>query len=73
MDLNVASVIQYAIENLKVKHIIVCGHYGCGGIKAAMEEKGKKNSPWLQIIKDIYRIHKKNWIGLKVKKSVMTG
>ena len=60
MDLNVASVIQYAIENLKVKHIIVCGHYGCGGIKAAMEEKGiGKNSPWLQIIKDIYRIHKK--------------
>ncbi|MCO6496829.1 MAG: carbonic anhydrase [Chitinophagaceae bacterium] len=60
IDLNVASVIQYAIENLKVKHIIVCGHYGCGGIKAAMEEKGiGKNSPWLQIIKDIYRIHKK--------------
>ena len=59
IDLNVASVIQYAITNLKVKHIIVCGHYGCGGIKAAMEEKGiGKNSPWLQIIKDIYRIHK---------------
>lgn len=60
IDLNVASVIQYAIENLKVKHIIVCGHYGCGGIKAAMEEKGMgKNSPWLQIIKDIHRIHQK--------------
>lgn len=59
IDLNVASVIQYAITNLKVKHIIVCGHYGCGGIKAAMEEEGiGKNSPWLQIIKDIYRIHK---------------
>ncbi|MBW7943003.1 MAG: carbonic anhydrase [Candidatus Kuenenia stuttgartiensis] len=59
IDLNVASVIQYAIVNLKVKHIIVCGHYGCGGIKAAMEEKGiGQNSPWLQIIKDIYRIHK---------------
>lgn len=59
IDLNVASVIQYAIENLKVKHIIVCGHYGCGGIKAAMEEEGiGRNSPWLQIIKDIYRIHK---------------
>lgn len=59
IDLNVASVIQYAVINLKVKHIIVCGHYGCGGIKAAMEEKGiGKNSPWLQIIKDIYRIHK---------------
>lgn len=59
IDLNVASVVQYAIENLKVKHIIVCGHYGCGGIKAAMEDQGMgKNSPWLQIIKDIYRIHK---------------
>lgn len=59
IDLDVASVIQYAIVNLKIKNIIVCGHYGCGGIKAAMEEKGiGKNSPWLQIIKDIYRIHK---------------
>lgn len=66
IDLNVASVIQYAIENLKVKHIIVCGHYGCGGIKAAMEEKGiGKNSPWLQIIKDIYRIHKKELEAIK--------
>lgn len=60
IDLNAKSVIEYAITNLKVKHIIVCGHYGCGGIKAAMEEKGiGKNSPWLQIIKDIHRIHKK--------------
>ena len=59
IDLNVKSVIEYAIKNLKVKHIIVCGHYGCGGIKAAMEEEGiGKNSPWLQIIKDIHRIHK---------------
>jgi len=59
IDLNAKSVIEYAIINLKVKHIIVCGHYGCGGIKAAMEEKGiGKNSPWLQTIKDIYRIHK---------------
>lgn len=59
IDLNVKSVIEYAVKNLKVKHIIVCGHYGCGGIKAAKEEEGiGKNSPWLQIIKDIYRIHK---------------
>jgi len=59
IDLNVKSVIEYALKNLKVKHVIVCGHYGCGGIKAAMEEEGMgKNSPWLQIIKDIYRIHK---------------
>lgn len=61
IDLNVASVIEYAIRNLKVKHIIICGHYGCGGVQAAMKEQGLgKNSPWLQIIKDIYRIHKKD-------------
>lgn len=66
IDLNVASVIQYATENLKVKHIIVCGHYGCGGIKAAMEEQGiGKNSPWLQIIKDIYRIHSQELLRIK--------
>lgn len=68
IDLNVASVIQYAILNLKVKHIIVCGHYGCGGIKAAMEEEGMgKNSPWLQIIKDIYRIHRSSLEKIKDK------
>lgn len=58
IDLNVKSVIEYGIENLNIKHIIVCGHYGCGGIGAAMKQEGiGKNSPWLQIIKDIYRIH----------------
>ncbi len=59
IDLNVATVIQYAVENLNIKHIIVCGHYGCGGVQAAMQHVGVgKNSPWLQIIRDIYRIHK---------------
>ena len=59
LDMSATAVIQYAVEHLQVKHIIVCGHYGCGGIKAAMKEEGiGKNSPWLQIIKDIYRIHK---------------
>lgn len=59
IDLNVKSVIEYGIENLNIKNIIVCGHYGCGGIAAAMRQEGiGKNSPWLQIIKDIYRIHK---------------
>lgn len=66
IDLNVASVVQYAVQNLAVKHIIVCGHYGCGGIQAAMEEEGMgKNSPWLQIIKDIYRIHESELKGIK--------
>lgn len=57
-DLNCLSVIQYAVEILKVKHIIVCGHYGCGGIRAAMENKehGLIDN-WLQNIKDVYRYH----------------
>jgi carbonic anhydrase len=56
-DLNCLSVIQYAVEVLQVKHIIVCGHYGCGGIQAAMENKehGLIDN-WLRNIKDIYRI-----------------
>ncbi|WP_411273394.1 carbonic anhydrase [Daejeonella sp.] len=59
VDLNVLSVISYAIVNLKVKHIIVCGHYNCGGVKAAMQSKdmGILN-PWLRGIRDIYRLHK---------------
>lgn len=66
IDLNVASVIEYGIENLDVKHIIVCGHYGCGGISAAMEQEGiGKNSPWLQIIKDINRIHQQELVNIE--------
>lgn len=59
VDLNVMSVINYAIRHLKVKHIIVCGHYNCGGVKAAMVPKdlGILN-PWLRSIRDIYRLHK---------------
>ncbi len=58
LDLSAISTIQYAVEHLKVKHIIICGHYGCGGIEAAMSSKnlGLLN-PWLRNIRDIYRLH----------------
>ncbi|MBK8701258.1 MAG: carbonic anhydrase [Saprospiraceae bacterium] len=59
IDLNGMSVIKYAIDHLKVKHVIVCGHYQCGGIKAAMisQDMGILN-PWLRNIRDVYRLHK---------------
>ena len=59
-DLNSMSVINYAVEHLHVNHIVVCGHYGCGGVKAAMQQSdlGILN-PWLRNIRDVYRIHKK--------------
>ena len=58
-DMNCLSVIQFAVEVLKVDHIIVCGHYGCGGVKAAMNTHsyGIINK-WLRNIKDVYRIHR---------------
>tara|TARA_R110002012_G_scaffold322083_1_gene554888 strand:- start:65911 stop:66537 length:627 start_codon:yes stop_codon:yes gene_type:complete len=59
IDLNVMSVINYAVDHLKVKHVIVCGHYACGGVKAAMQsaDLGILN-PWLRNIRDVYRIHR---------------
>ena len=57
-DLNVMSVIEYAVKYLNVSHIVVCGHYYCGGVKAAMQsaDLGILN-PWLRNIRDVYRIH----------------
>jgi carbonic anhydrase len=57
-DLSVMSVINYAVRHLQVKHIVVCGHYGCGGVKAAMTpaDMGLLN-PWLRNIRDVYRLH----------------
>ncbi len=60
LDLSAMSVINYAVRILKVKHIVICGHYGCGGVKAAMqsEDLGILN-PWLRNIRDVYRLHQK--------------
>lgn len=65
-DLNLLSVLQYAVQVLKVKDIIVCGHYGCGGIRAAMTNNnlGLINK-WLRNIKDTYRMHRKELDAIK--------
>jgi carbonic anhydrase len=59
-DVNLLSVLDFAVSHLKVKHIVVCGHYGCGGVKAAMSNHDYKYvlNMWLRNIKDVYRLHR---------------
>jgi carbonic anhydrase len=66
LDLSSMSVINYAVVHLKVKHVVVCGHYYCGGVKAAMEsmDLGILN-PWLRNIRDVYRLHKEELDGIQ--------
>jgi carbonic anhydrase len=64
-DLNLISVLQYAVEVLEVEHVIVCGHYGCGGVRTSMTHKhyGVINK-WLCNIKDVYRLHRAELEGI---------
>lgn len=59
-DVNLLSVLDYAVNHLKVKHVIVCGHYGCGGVKASMTKTDLKPllNMWLRNIKDVQRLHR---------------
>jgi carbonic anhydrase len=59
-DVNLLSVLDYAVNHLKVKHVVVCGHYGCGGVKAAATQTDFKPvlNMWLRNIKDVYRLHR---------------
>lgn len=66
-DVNLLSVLDYAVNHLKVKHVIVCGHYGCGGIKAAMTNHDYKYvlNMWLRNIKDVFRLYREELLTIK--------
>lgn len=70
-DVNVLSVLDFAVNHLKVKHVIICGHYGCGGIKAATTKNDFKPvlNMWLRNIKDVYRLHREELDGIKEEES----
>ncbi len=70
-DVNCLSVLQYAVDVLKVPHIIVCGHYGCGGIKAALSNHyvGFVNN-WLRLIEDVYHLHEEAFRDLPLERQV---
>lgn len=65
-DVNLLSVLDYAVNHLKVKHVIICGHYGCGGVKASMSQNDFQLvlNMWLRNIKDVYRLHKPELDGI---------
>lgn len=65
-DVNLLSVLDFAVNHLNVRHVIVCGHYGCGGIKAAMTNHDYKYvlNMWLRNIKDVYRLHQEELNGI---------
>jgi carbonic anhydrase len=72
-DFNCLSVLQYAISVLKVKHVIVCGHYGCGGVKAALQPQKSDlfiANQWLVHIKDVYRLNQDELEFLAMEKKV---
>lgn len=66
-DVNLLSVLDYAVSHLKVRHVIVCGHYGCGGIRAAITKTDFKPvlNMWLRNIKDVYRLHRQELDAIK--------
>jgi carbonic anhydrase len=68
-DVNLLSVLDFAVNHLKVKHVIVCGHYGCGGIKAATTRTDFKAvlNMWLRNIKDVYRLHRSELDAIKTE------
>lgn len=70
-DVNLLSVLDYAVNHLKVKHVIVCGHYGCGGVKAATTKTDFKPvlNMWLRNIKDVYRLHRDELDAIKDEES----
>jgi len=73
VDFNCQSVIQYAVDVLKVEHIIVCGHYGCGGIKVAMDNTNAGISDyWLRSIKDIFIRHRDELQNLKSEEACLS-